>query len=89
MSSLYKRLGETDIRLLAVSAYGGATASLELHTYPRTTAPEYDAVSYSWGNDTATTSVQGNGVPLEIGSNLFRALLFIHDFRPEPRTRPL
>jgi hypothetical protein len=89
MISLYERLGENDIRLLTVSVHDGATASLELHTYPRTAAPEYDAVSYTWGDDASAASVMCNGVSLEIKTNLFRALPFIHDFRPEPRTRPL
>ena len=89
MNPLYERLGENDIRLLTVSVHDGATAWLELHTYPRIAAPEYDAVSYTWGDDTSTTSVMCKGVSLEIRTNLFRALPFIHDFRPEPRTRPL
>jgi hypothetical protein len=89
MSPLYERLGENDIRLLTVSVHEGAPASLELHTYPRAAAPEYDAVSYTWGDHTSATSVMCNGVSLEIKTNLFRALPFIHDFRPEPRTRPL
>ncbi|KAF4625963.1 hypothetical protein G7Y89_g12201 [Cudoniella acicularis] len=89
MSSLYERLGGTDLRLLTVSVHDGATTSLELRTYPRTSAPEYDAVSYTWGADISTTSVMCNRVPLEIRTNLFRALPFIHDIRPEPRTRPL
>ncbi|MCJ1405116.1 hypothetical protein MMC11_008342 [Xylographa trunciseda] len=89
MSSLYERLGETDIRLLTVSVHDGTTASLELRTYPRTAAPKYDAVSYTWGNDTSTTSVTCNGVSLEIRTNLFRALSYIPNFRPEPTTQPL
>ncbi|MCJ1408010.1 hypothetical protein MMC19_002083 [Ptychographa xylographoides] len=88
-SSLYSRLAETDIRLLTVNVRDGVAASLELHTYPRAAAPEYDAVSYTWGNDTSTTTLMCNGVSLEIRTNLFKALPFIHDFRPEPRTRPL
>ena len=89
MRSLYERLGETDIRLFTVRVHDGVTASLELHTYPRLLAPEYDAVSYAWGDDTSTTSVMCNGASLKIRTNLFIALPFIHDFRPEPRTRPL
>lgn len=89
MASLYEPLGENDIRLLTASVHDGATASLELHTYPRIAAPEYDAVSYTWGDDTSAASVMCNGVSLEIQINLLRALPFIYNFRPEPRTRPL
>jgi hypothetical protein len=89
MSSLYERLGENDIRLLTVTVHDGATASLEIHTYPRTAALEYDAVSYTWGDDESAVSVPCNGLSLKIRTNLFRALPFIHESRPEPRTRPL
>ncbi|MCJ1282264.1 hypothetical protein MMC26_001587 [Xylographa opegraphella] len=89
MNALYERLSETDIRLLTVSVHEGAVASLELHTYPRSAAPEYDAVSYAWGDDASTTSVMCNGAPLAIRTSLFTALPFIHGSRPEPRTRPL
>jgi len=62
-------LGESDIRLLLVTVHDGAAALLELYTYPRTAAPEYDAVNYNWGDDTSTTSMMCNGVPLRIRTN--------------------
>ena len=89
IDSLYKRLGETDIRLFTVSVHDRSTVSLELRTYLRTAAPKYDAISYTWGDDTSTTSVLCNGESLKIRTNLFNALPFIYDSRPEPRTRPL
>lgn len=89
MGSLYAPLGEEDIRLVTVRRDDEAPALLELNMYQRTAAPEYDAVSYSWGDDMSTTPVMCNGVPLHMRTNLFRALPFLRDFRPEPRTRPL
>jgi hypothetical protein len=89
MSSPYEYLHRTDFRLLTVNVQDGATLSLELHTYPRTSSPEYDALSYTWGDDTSITSVMCNGVSLEIRTNLSRALPFIRGSRPEPKTRPL
>lgn len=89
MESLYERLGDTDIRLLTVAVHDGAVSSLELRTYPQAAAPEYDALSYTWRNDTSTTSTTCDGLPLDIRTNLFTALPFICDFWPEPRTRPL
>ena len=89
MSSLYERLSENDIRLLSVTVHNGETASLRIHTYPRTAAPEYDALSYTWGEDASTISVPCNGLSLKIRNNLFKALPFIHDCRPDPKTRAL
>src|SRR3569833_2554154 len=89
MGSLYAPLGEEDIRLVTVRRDDEAPALLELNMYQRTAAPEYDAVSYSWGDDMSTTPVMCNGVPIHMRANLFRALPFLRDFSPEPRTRPL
>ncbi|KAE9373085.1 HET-domain-containing protein [Stipitochalara longipes BDJ] len=89
MSSLYERLGENDIRLLTVTVHDTAISSFKLEIYSREAAPEYDAVSYTWGDDMTAISVPCNETSLEIRTNLSKALPFIHDFRPEPRTRPL
>ena len=89
MTGLYERLGENDIRLLTVTTRNGAAASLDLRTFPQAAAPDYDAISYAWGNDPSPTSIMCNGILLKIWTNLFKALPYLQDFRPEPRTRPL
>jgi hypothetical protein len=48
MDALYKRLDGTEIRLLTVVSHNTDTAELDLRTYLRDEAPEYDAVSYAW-----------------------------------------
>lgn len=99
MSSLYEHLEENSLRLLTISEHNGTTAILKIQTYPRISAPRYEAVSYTWGDDPSTATVMCNGMPLEIQTNLFRALPFfilrafpsVFESRPtsNPRTRPL
>ena len=88
MDALYKCLDRTEIRLLTDVSHNTDTAELELRTYLREEAPEYDAVSYTWGENLTTTSVSCNGLQLLIRKNLFRALPYIHEIRPAPQ-RPL
>ena len=88
MSLEYERLSKDDIRLLTVVHHDGAAAILRLETHPRDRAPDYDALSYAWGEDTSTSFTLCNGFQLSIRSNLFDALPLIHKARPAPR-RPL
>lgn len=89
MSSLYaKGLQENEIRLLTISSYNLETAELELEIYQRDDTPEYDVVSWTWGQDEATTSVSCNMFPLQIRTTLFNALPYLHGARSLP-IRPL
>ena len=88
MSSLYQPLDEDDIRLLTVESHTGLTAVSKLHTYSRSSAPDYDAVTYTWGDDRAMTRISCNASPLDIRTNLFKALPYLDQSRPLPH-RPL
>jgi hypothetical protein len=43
-----------EIRLLSVLSHDGEAASCQLHTYLLEQLPEYDAVSYCWGEGPQT-----------------------------------
>ena len=86
MSPLYKSLDSSEIRLLTV-VYASET-DLRMTTYLRQDAPDYDAVSYTWGDDTSSTQVSCNDSHLEIRSSLLNALPQISESRSAPR-RPL
>jgi hypothetical protein len=88
MVGLYRPLEEGEIRLLTIISHNEFTAVLQLETHPRDRAPDYDAVSYAWGEDLSTKSVSCNGICLRIRTNLFKALPYLDRCRPEPR-RPL
>jgi hypothetical protein len=57
MSYLYQPLDESEIRLLTIEANNEATAVCEFDTYSKNSAPAYDAVSHTWGEDLSTTSI--------------------------------
>jgi hypothetical protein len=86
MSPLYKSLESSEIRLLTVDF--SSKLNLRLRTYLRRDAPDYDAVSYTWGDDASSIQVSCNDSHLEIRSNLLNALPQISESRPEPH-RPL
>ena len=88
MPSLYRRLDKSDIRLFTIRSHKAANVVCELQTYPRTYTPDYDAVTYVWGDDPSVTLVVCNGYQLSIRSSLFRALPLIDGSRPKPK-RPL
>ncbi|KAH8646926.1 heterokaryon incompatibility protein-domain-containing protein [Tricladium varicosporioides] len=44
-----------------------------------TSSPPYEALSYVWGNPNITQRMKVNGWPLDITTNLFRALLYLRD----------
>ena len=86
MSPLYGSLDSSEIRLLTVDC--ASKVNLRLRTYLRQSAPDYDAVSYTWGDDASSTQVSCNDSQLEIRSSLFNALPQICESRPQPH-RPL
>jgi len=86
--ALYRPLEESDIRLLTVIRHDGSRAFCRLDTVPREEAPEYDAISYCWGEDTRTSTITCNSSEHAIRTSLFVALKYFLDGRPPP-LRPL
>jgi Heterokaryon incompatibility protein (HET) len=84
----YQQLGKDAIRLLTIESHNGLIAVCKLQTYLRASAPEYDAVTYTWGKDRSTTPIACNGAHIHIRTALFRALPYLDGTRPGPK-RPL
>lgn len=73
------------IRLLTILDTENGKLSCRLDTYPLDLAPRYDAVSYCWGDDTATTSIVCNGFELQVRLNLMAFLKASNDRKPPLR----
>jgi hypothetical protein len=84
----YKRLPKDSIRLLTVLLRDDASPEIQLETYSRDRAPDFDALSYTWGEDTSTSVILCNKLQLTIRTNLFEAIPLISSSRPPPH-RPL
>ena len=84
----YKRLPKDSIRLLTVLLRDDASPAIQLETYSRDRAPDFDALSYTWGEDTSTSVILCNKLQLTIRTNLFEAIPLISSYRPPPH-RPL
>ncbi|EJT77271.1 hypothetical protein GGTG_07183 [Gaeumannomyces tritici R3-111a-1] len=55
--------------------------SCSLTAVPFGRRPKYQALSYVWGTDTASETIEVNGVAFQIGSNLLGALRFLSTMR--------
>ena len=77
---------EDSIRLISLLP-GNFEDDLELAliTYEATEAPEYEALSYTWGDASSQKWVSVNGEPLNIRTNLETALRHLRD-EDESRT---
>jgi hypothetical protein len=73
-SNLYQPLGKYKIRLVSLIKHDGDKLVCRLDRYPQWLAPEYDALSYAWGNSTDTTTIICNGIELSISTALHVAL---------------
>ena len=60
-SSLYKPIQHHEIRLLTLAASG-----YRLNSWPQWLAPDYDTLSYCWGESTETIVISCNGRDFEI-----------------------
>lgn len=87
-SLLYQYLPKDEIRLLEFELGDNSGPMLRLNSYPRSSVPEYDAVTYAWGEDISEAQIICNNVLLDIRAHLCRALPLIHQSRPNPK-RPL
>ena len=87
-SHLYQALGKYEIRLISLIEHDGQKLVCRLDTYPHWLAPEYDALSYVWGDPTDTTVIICNGIELSIGTPLHVALRHFLDGAAQP-LRPL
>lgn len=87
-STMYSPLETQDIRLLTILSAEGEDVVCRLDTYPCWLAPDYDALSYCWGEDEETTSIVCNESKLEIRKNLCNTLQYLLKDRPRP-IRPL
>jgi hypothetical protein len=88
MSALYQRLDKDDIRLVTVESCKDDAVVIKLCTHPQSSAPDYDAVTYTWGHDHSMTTILCNGFELDIRRNLCNSLPFLNHSRPLPH-RPL
>ena len=58
-----------------------------LSSYPQVDHPPYEALSYVWGDPTTNQfCIQCNGHEVNVGHNLFLALLHLRGFESTPRT---
>ena len=84
----YEPLLEGQIRLLTILSNHGEPVVCELYTYSLAEAPEYDIVSYCWGDELEMNVVTCNSVALLIRTTLSDSLHYIVGNRPKP-LRPL
>jgi hypothetical protein len=84
---VYKPIPKGYIRLLTIKSSHTQSSIYHLDTYPQVHAPEYDAVSYCWGEDATLTAINCDGFDLTLRYSLFIALQYLTR-RSRPR-RPL
>lgn len=91
MSSLYSglQLGERQIRLLyvqpAFNLDDPIQCDLRVSNFHKVD-PEFDALSYVWGNPRVTKTIWVNHQPCEVTVNLFEALTFLRQKRYNARS---
>jgi hypothetical protein len=81
-SALYQaRLPKDEIRLLTVlpSDDFNAPVECELHQFNNSTAPEYEGLSYAWGDAIDKSAVTCNGISVNVTANLCNALKRFRD----------
>jgi hypothetical protein len=81
----YDPLDGDQIRLLTVDRLTRESAQCQLRTYSRSLAPEYDAITYCWGEDKTLATITCNGSNLRIRKSLFRMLKYLCHRRPPYR----
>jgi hypothetical protein len=84
-SFTYDPLNGDQIRLLTVDRLTRESAQCQLRTYSRSLAPEYDAITYCWGEDTTLATITCNGSNLRIRRSLFKSLKFLCHRKPPYR----
>jgi hypothetical protein len=84
-SFTYDPLNGDQIRLLTVDRLTRESAQCQLRTYSRSLAPEYDAITYCWGEDKTLTTITCNGSNLRIRRSLFKSLKFLCHRKPPHR----
>ncbi|KAL2063909.1 hypothetical protein VTL71DRAFT_4403 [Oculimacula yallundae] len=85
-SATYRRLGQDELRLVSLlpgSSVSGIQCELVYTSFH--THPEYEAVSYTWGDPSITEDIILDGRPLTVTAGLARAL---HCFR-QPKDKCL
>ena len=83
----YEPLTKTGIRLITfIPASTDNKVQLELHRFDIRTAPPYVALSYAWGDDKESVSIQCHGHGYYVTRNLYSALLQIQDLSNGYRT---
>jgi hypothetical protein len=87
-STLYSPLETHDVRLFTILSNDGEYITCRLQTYPCWLAPDYDALSYCWGDAEETAWIICNDVKLEIRQKLRAALQYLLEGHPAP-IRPL
>ena len=81
----YAQLGPSEIRLVELCrSHPLARLTVRLITYSLQSTPPYEAISYTWGDDTRNHSILINGYLLPITHNAFQAL---HAMAPLWRSR--
>lgn len=76
----YETLRVGEFRLLTIN-YVDESPVCTLKTFPINDAPDYDALSYVWGETISTRMIICNGDNLPIRANLFDAFTHLHRFQ--------
>jgi hypothetical protein len=78
---------DDDIRLIELAparlASPGGKLDISILTFAHRDAPDYEALSYVWGDPSNPVTISANGQDMQIGRNLYDALMHIqHDQQP-------
>lgn len=77
MTFPYKKLSSKEFRLLRPVLASPREISFIVEQVPRQHAPSYTAVSYTWGIDNPTETIQLNGRPFRVRPNLWSCLYYL------------
>ena len=80
MAYTYRSIANNEIRLLKVLPRAGAedkTLRFSLRHFARQRAPQYEAISYTWGKETTTELIWVDDEKFFIRSNLWECLYFL------------
>ncbi len=82
----YEPIDDSQIHLLTIDLHDQGIVRCQLKTYKRETAPEYDAISYTWGEEGDTSNIDCDGFDLSIRTKLFVDLKYLKEYTPQPRS---
>jgi hypothetical protein len=77
MTYQYQKLNDDTMRLLHPERISDNILSFRISSFPRTCAPPYTAVSYTWGNDEPDQKIYVNERPFPVRCNLWSLLYYL------------